>query len=75
MRGKYIVIEGSDGTGKSTQIDLLKKFLNKKGFISKTIHEPGETAIGIELRKIIKNKNLPRSARTNVLYLLRLDVS
>ena len=39
MRGKYIVIEGSDGTGKSTQIDLLKKFLNKKGFISKTIHE------------------------------------
>ena len=47
MRGKYIVIEGSDGTGKSTQIDLLKKFLNKKGVISKTIHEPGETAIGI----------------------------
>ena len=36
MRGKYIVIEGSDGTGKSNQIDLLKKFLNKKGFISKT---------------------------------------
>lgn len=67
MRGKYIVIEGSDGTGKSTQIDLLKKFLNKKGVVSKTIHEPGETAIGIELRKIIKNKNLPRSARTNLL--------
>lgn len=67
MRGKYIVIEGSDGTGKSTQIDLLKKFLNKKGVISKTIHEPGETAIGIELRKIIKNKNLHRSARANLL--------
>ena len=30
-RGKYIVIEGGDGTGKSTQVNLLNEHLNSIG--------------------------------------------
>src|SRR3990167_6923068 len=39
-KGKLIVIDGTDGSGKSTQIDLLIKRLKKDGLKVKTIHFP-----------------------------------
>jgi len=37
---KLLVIEGLDGSGKSTQIELLKSFLSEKGLISEFLHFP-----------------------------------
>jgi len=37
---KIIVIEGLDGSGKSTQVDLIKKYLERKNLKVKTIHFP-----------------------------------
>lgn len=77
-RGKYIVIEGSDGTGKSTQINLLQARLKAEaGIDSIQIHEPdgyeGSRELGlprvskaIELRKIIKNATISRTPWENV---------
>ena len=65
--GRYIVIEGSDGTGKSTQAELLVNNLNIHGINASQIEEPGATPIGAELRKIIKNGQLDRSPSTNLL--------
>ncbi|MDO8659892.1 MAG: dTMP kinase [Candidatus Parcubacteria bacterium] len=39
-RGKLIVIDGTDGSGKTTQINLLTKKLKTDGFKVKTIHFP-----------------------------------
>ena len=40
-RGRYVVIEGNDGTGKSTQVELLAQRLRDDyGIESLTIHEP-----------------------------------
>lgn len=66
-RGKYIVIEGQDGTGKTTQADLLKERLEAQG--KKVIHikEPGGSPIAEEIRKVILNGSLERSAMTNIL--------
>ncbi|HSW91860.1 MAG TPA: dTMP kinase [Candidatus Saccharimonadales bacterium] len=67
MRGKYIVIEGGDGTGKSTQVQLLRDRLTARGISSIEFHEPQGTPIADEIRTIIKNGNLPRDGKTNLL--------
>lgn len=52
MKGKFIVIEGGDGVGKSTQIDLLKKKLGRDDIVY--VGDPGGTNIGSEIREIVK---------------------
>ncbi|HEU0266266.1 MAG TPA: dTMP kinase [Candidatus Saccharimonadaceae bacterium] len=66
-RGRYIVIEGNDGTGKSTQVELLATYLREKGIESYVPHEPAGTLIADEIRKIIKNGSLKRDGKTNLL--------
>ncbi len=65
--GRYIVIEGTDGTGKSTQAELLAEKLEKLGIKVIQFHEPGGTDISQALRKVILNASLDRVGLTNVL--------
>jgi len=65
-KGKFIVIEGIDGCGKTTQINELSKWLPNSGLIKqglKTIktREPGGSALGEEIRNIILNNNLEQN--------------
>ena len=41
-RGKFITFEGSEGAGKTTQINLLKDYLTSKTFVDKKVSEYGE---------------------------------
>ena len=54
--GFFISIEGPDGAGKSTQIDLLKKHLKEKGYDVLETREPGGTPISEKIRQIILDK-------------------
>lgn len=67
MSGKYIVIEGHDGTGKSTQADLLQAHLESQGL--RVIHtkEPGGSPMGEAIRSVLLNGNLQRQSMTNIL--------
>lgn len=65
--GKYVVIEGHDGTGKSTQVNLLRKRLTECGIDSIEFHEPAGSPIADAIRNVIKNGNLQRDAMTNLL--------
>lgn len=70
--GKYIVIEGNDGTGKSTQVAKLADYFRERGQTVCVVEEPGSddpeksTPIANELRNVIKNGDLARSAAINV---------
>lgn len=56
MRGIFISMEGPDGSGKSTQLELLKKYLSDKGYEIIITREPGGTRISEAVREIILNK-------------------
>lgn len=57
MEGKLIVIEGPDGSGKSTQIELMRSYLKAKGYEVVETREPGGTKIGEKIRDIILDNN------------------
>lgn len=52
-KGIFITFEGIDGSGKTTQIKLLNKFLKEKGFDTVLTREPGGTALGDSIRKLL----------------------
>lgn len=56
MQGLFISMEGPDGSGKTTQIDLLKKYLESIGYEIIVTREPGGTAISEAVRGIILNR-------------------
>ena len=55
MKGLFIVMEGPDGSGKTTQINLLKEYLEEAGYESLITREPVGTVIGEEVRQLILN--------------------
>ena len=57
MQGIFISMEGPDGSGKSTQLELLKNYLEKKGYEIVITREPGGTKISEAIREIILNKD------------------
>ena len=76
MKGKFIVIEGIDGCGKTTQIKELSRWLPKSGLLEKdsqliTTREPGGSLLGKKLRRLIldnKDNNKPSSLAELLLY-------
>jgi len=56
MQGRFIVVEGLEGSGKSTAMTTLKRLLTR--YISNFImtREPGGTTVGEAIRDLVKNK-------------------
>lgn len=55
MKGLFIVMEGPDGSGKTTQINLLEQYLKEAEYECLITREPGGTVIGEEVRELILN--------------------
>lgn len=55
-RGYFITFEGLDGTGKSTQMELLAQSLRAAGHPLVTAREPGGTSLGEVVREALLNK-------------------
>ena len=55
LRGKFIVFDGGEGCGKSTQARLLRERLEADGIPVLPVHDPGATRIGDMIRAVLLN--------------------
>lgn len=64
----FITFEGSEGSGKSSQIPALGEFLRHQGYDVLLTREPGGTTIGEQIRQILSNlENQSMQQRTEIL--------
>jgi dTMP kinase len=64
----FITFEGTEGSGKSSQIGALAEYLRQKGYAVLTTREPGGTPIGEQVRAVIsKLDNTAMHPRTEIL--------
>ena len=73
-RGLFITFEGADGCGKTTQINLVKEYLDKKNITSILTLEPGGCDIGVQLRNILLHHQGP-VANASELFMYLADRS
>ncbi len=66
----YIVLEGIDGAGKSTQTKLLQEHLEKEGYQVETVVEPTKSDIGKLIRVQLKNEESTQDTNQQILALL-----
>ena len=53
QKGLFITFEGADGSGKTTQLNLIKSFLEEKGYEVVVTREPGALELGRKIREIL----------------------
>lgn len=70
QRGKFITIEGLDGCGKSTQLEKLAKVLHANGIPVVVTREPGGTATGEKIRKLVLDTGTANLSPTAELALM-----
>lgn len=52
-RGKFITLEGIEGSGKSTCLDFISRYLEKQGIDLVLTREPGGTVLGERIRELL----------------------
>jgi dTMP kinase len=63
----FVAFEGGEGSGKSTQIDLLATALRRTGREVAVTHEPGATAVGTRIRDMVLHNDTPITPRAEAL--------
>jgi dTMP kinase len=56
LAGKFLVIDGPDGAGKTTQLKRLAEFLRAEGAEVCEVRDPGGTAIGDHVRRVLLDR-------------------
>ena len=67
-RGFFLVLDGPEGSGKSTQVELLAERLKREGIETSCVRDPGGTTVSERIRDVLLDASLPEmDARTEML--------
>ena len=73
--GEFIVLDGPDGCGKTTQAKLLAQWLREQGVPTELFRDPGGTAIGEKIRQVLLNpEHIAMDTPTEVLLYMAARV-
>jgi len=75
LRGRFITLEGPEGSGKSTQAKLLAEALAARGIRTELTREPGGTDLAEELRKLLKHWRNPAEQMTPAAELMLMNAA
>lgn len=70
MRGKFITVEGLEGSGKSTQMAVLERRLTELGIPAIVTREPGGTPLAERLRAVVLSPGLERISAVSELLIM-----
>ena len=73
-KGRFITIEGGEGTGKSTNVDLVRDVLERHGFDVLATREPGGTPLAEEIRSVLlkpRDEAVDAMAETMLIFAAR----
>jgi dTMP kinase len=73
-RGRFITVEGIEGVGKSSNIDVLVRHIEKAGFEVVQTHEPGGTPLSADIRNILMHRGdepIPEIAELLLMFAAR----
>ena len=69
MTAQFITLDGIDGSGKTTQLNVIKEWFNAKKLPVVFTREPGGTPLGEKLRELLLDPNSNISLRTETLLM------
>ena len=69
-KGKFITVEGTEGVGKTTNIQCIASWLDKRGIDYISTREPGGTALGEKIRDLLLDKDNTGMAASAELLLM-----
>ena len=70
MKGKFISVEGTEGVGKTTNIECIANWLDERGIAYISTREPGGTALGEKIRALLLDKENSGMAASAELLLM-----
>jgi len=77
MKGKFVVVEGLEGAGKSSAIASIVSHLQAKSIVTETVREPGGTPLAEALRELVKQEweeQLTPKAELLMMYASRVQL-
>lgn len=70
VKGCFVVLEGGEGAGKSTQAALLAEWLRGRGVPCTLAREPGSTEVGEAIREVVLGRSAPEMPAESELLLI-----
>ncbi len=67
LAGRFIVFDGPDGSGKTTQLERFAEHCRSAGLVLCEVREPGGTAIGEQIRELLGNPDAEMSLRCELM--------